>query len=571
MWPSMPAAGRYRPASLITSLPMTLTGAYGPAVFDGNGYSLTLAGSLSGSGGLTAGLPLESDGGTLILASENTYRGVTILNAGMLVVANGSLGSATGTNSVTLNGGTLAAGPVGTITGAVYGGSGAAHMIAPGAGLPAGQFGTLRLINDLTTNANTTLLFNLGAPVAGGAYSGDLIDLRGSALTVDGGNIAFVVNPVTPGDYRLFASLSNSPSLANFTLPSQAGQSYTLSTVVDPGFVDLVNTIHTGYYWAATSGDWTSQVNWNPSGWPTSRDTCYVQNGGTAGLSQGSDAAVCGTLYVGTASGSGSVAMSTGVLASATEYVGHSGNGTFNQSGGNHAVSSALFVGYAPGSNGAYALSGSGQLGTMFDENVGWYGTGVFNQTGGTNTVGIPATEGDLILARQLGSTGTYILNGGLLQLYDLSRGSGNAMFDAGGGTFQAMDSFVTSVPMTLTGAYGPAVFDSNGNSLTLRGSIAGSGGLEKIGAGTLVLSGSNGYWSGMTVEDGTLIVANNEAIEDGMNLSVGADLPVFGSVVPALADQTTVAPTAAPVPEPRTPALLAASSVLLLLHRRRR
>ena len=193
---------------------MTLTGLYGPAVFDSNGYALTLAGSLSGSGGLTAGLPLESGyplagGGTLTLAAQNSYRGPTTLNASMLVVANGSVGSATGTNSVTLNGGTLAAGPLGTITGAVYGGSGP-HMIAPGAGLPAGQFGTLRLTDGLTTNANTTLLFDLGAPVTGGAYSGDLIDLGNSALTVGANtSIAFVINPMQPGDYRLFANVGN--------------------------------------------------------------------------------------------------------------------------------------------------------------------------------------------------------------------------------------------------------------------------------------------------------------------------------------------------------------------------
>ena len=111
-----------------------------------------------------------------------------------------------------------------------------------------------------------------------------------------GGTIAFAVNPVMPGDYRLFANLSNSPSLANFTLPSQSGQGYMLSTAVDPGFVDLVDTTSAdttgpGYYWAATSGDWTSQANWSPSGWPTSKDNCYVQNGGTAAVSQGSDAA----------------------------------------------------------------------------------------------------------------------------------------------------------------------------------------------------------------------------------------------------------------------------------------
>lgn len=260
--------------------------------------------------------------------------------------------------------------------------------------------------------------------------------------------------------------------------------------------------IGTGYFWIATSGDWTNQANWNPSGWPTSRDTCYVQNGGTAGVIQGGDACVCGTLYVGTASGSGAVTMSTGVLASATEYIGYSGSGTFNQTGGDHAVSSALFLGYAPGSN------------------------------------------------------GTYNLNGGLLQVSLLLQGSGDVTFNASGGTFSAMDSFATSVPMTLTGTYGPAVFDTNGNTLTLSGSLSGNGSLTKLGTGTLVLTGTNTYGGGTFVEGGTLIVTNNEGLLDGSNVAVG-DAAAFAPVIPDLA-ASGMMPSS--VPEPSTLALFTAA-----------
>ena len=115
----------------------------------------------------TAGsLALHKTGtGMLTLTGSNPYAGGTTMNAGTLVVADGNnfsnAVSALGSGVLTLNGGTLVAGPAGgSVAGMVQAGSGP-HTIAPGAGLPAGQFGALNLNGGLSTNANTTLAFNL--------------------------------------------------------------------------------------------------------------------------------------------------------------------------------------------------------------------------------------------------------------------------------------------------------------------------------------------------------------------------------------------------------------------------
>ena len=78
----------------------------------------TFGGTLSGVG------PLEIDSGSLTLSGSNNYSGGTSLVGGTLVVANGVTGSALGSATLTLYGGTLAAGAAGgSIAGPVQAGS----------------------------------------------------------------------------------------------------------------------------------------------------------------------------------------------------------------------------------------------------------------------------------------------------------------------------------------------------------------------------------------------------------------------------------------------------------------
>ena len=73
-----------------------------------------------------------------------------------------------------------------------------------------------------------------------------------------------------------------------------------------------------------------------------------------------------------------------------------------------------------------------------------------------------------------------------------------------------------------------------------------------------MTLTGVNTYGGGTTVLAGTLIGENRAAIEDGMSLTVGADLSAFGGVISAQDSASAVAPVA--VPEPGTLAFLAAA-----------
>ena len=242
-----------------------------------NGANTVFSGNLAGSGGLT-----KIGGGSLTLQGAGSNGGPGALGAGLLVLANPT-GSALGTGVLTLNGGTLAGtASGGALSGLVLAGS-AAHTIAPGEGLAAGQYGVLNLKGGLTANSNTTLFFNLGSPVSGGTYSGDLINLNGSALTVLGGSIAFSGSP-SLGDYRLFSNLgAGSSNATGFGLPPfPAGETYSLSTGVDSGYLDLVvaNSIASGGSWTQNgSGSWAAGGNWSSN--PTVPSSGTVSFAGT--------------------------------------------------------------------------------------------------------------------------------------------------------------------------------------------------------------------------------------------------------------------------------------------------
>ena len=75
---------------------------------------------------------------------------------------------------------------------------------------------------------------------------------------------------------------------------------------------------------------------------------------------------------------------------------------------------------------------------------------------------------------------------------------------DGGGLQWAAGTSTDISSKLAPFGS-GGATFDTNGNSVTLASTLSGTGGLTKIGSGTLTLSGSTTYAGATVVNAGTL------------------------------------------------------------------
>jgi autotransporter-associated beta strand protein len=223
------------------------------------------------------------------------------------------------------------------------------------------------------------------------------------------------------------------------------------------------------------------------------------------------------------------------------------GNGIYNISGGELELVGGLNgLGRTngsgkPGSSGTLNISGgtvdlsagSGGFGSLI---IG-YGNnnasaapsqGVINQTGGVLRVEAGAT---LYLAGQFSSTGTYNLNGGMLQIGGNSLQPGylnntpNYQFNLGGGTIQVIGSALTAnVNATLTGGT-ISTIDTNGLGATFSGVLSGGGALAKAGAGTLVLSGANSYTGGTFLNGGVINVSADNNLGDstgGLTLNGG-------------------------------------------------
>jgi autotransporter-associated beta strand protein len=235
------------------------------------------------------------------------------------------------------------------------------------------------------------------------------------------------------------------------------------------------------YSWGASYGDWSVPSNWSGgTSVPTSGDTAYIINGGTASVTTAGE--TCGTLALGNTDGIysyvGTVEVAAGSLTAATE-------------------------------------------------DLGVVGRGVVTQSGGTNTVS------SLILENGASGGGTYNLNGGRLTVSALSE-SGTASwagFNLNGGTLQAGANLSTTVPMALATSGGIATLDTAGYAMSLAGQLSGPGGITKAGSGTLTLGTSNTFSGATLISGGTLALGNSGALQYSTLDTSGGGTVSFGSL----------------------------------------
>ena len=268
----------------------------------------------------------------------------------------------------------------------------------------------------------------------------------------------------------------------------------------------------------------------------------FTQSGGANIVGINNEAGQFGSLYIGGERGN-TYNLIGGSLSCGAESV--SASGTFTQSGGTNSVYYGrlglnIDFGSTYNLNGGYIngginlLSGSGNW--PCNQYVGDTSTGTFTQTGGTNSVL------NLELGISKTGSGTYNLDGGLLSLVNeqgglsaaIYAGSGNAAFNFNGGTLQAGPGFSCSLSMTLGTSGGGATFNTAGNTMTLFGSLFGTGGLTKVGSGTLLLAATNTYSGNTLIDGGTLALGSPLALQQSTLDTSGSGSLSFGTLTSA-------------------------------------
>ncbi len=122
------------------------------------------------------------------------------------------------------------------------------------------------------------------------------------------------------------------------------------------------------------------------------------------------------------------------------------------------------------------------------------------------------------------GYSGSTALNDGTLQIpAPDSLGSSTVTF--GGGTLKLAAAIDVSTKIAPIATGQVAKIDTNGNVVTFAGSLTGTGGLTKSGAGSLALTGGNGLLGPVTCAAGTL------NIDSSSGLVVDLRVPAGGTV----------------------------------------
>jgi len=471
-----------------------------------NGAGNTAISGIIANGGATS-LALTKDGaGTLTLAGDNTYTGITTISAGTLQIGagstTGSLGSGdvvndaalvfnrsdqygvgnviSGNGSVTqagtglldiaanntYSGGTfINAGGLrldtsgggrlgsGTVTVA----SGASYWIWPGLGYPAVTLDNAIVLNGPTGDPDRPALNQDGG---GGkvTLTGPITLNATSDIGIGGDswNDMEISGPISGvGGMIVDETTVNG---RNYTLILSGTNTYTGPTTIIGGTLQIAKQV--SLYNNNTAGTGWTAANINVKIGATL--ALNVDSAGTAGFTSGSLDTLLTNISVANNAAEGLQAGAILGFDTSTAT-----GATFTQ--GNPIADST-------GSNGG-AISvtklGSGTL--VFDKANTYSGPTTISA--GTLNANSSAALGDS------SATNTLIFDGGTLQA---------------GGTITSPSTRL--VTLTSTGA-----IDTNGNAVSIAGIMSGVGGLTKSGEGTLTLSGANTYTGATTVNAGTL------------------------------------------------------------------
>ena len=471
-----------------TATPTTLIAAAGGRVdFTGQitGAGAVAIGNATVEGDSSAaGISLASTGTVVLSNSANNYSGGTTVSGGTLRIANAS-GSATGSGNVTVTGSGILAGggsigptPSNLVTiqsgGTIVGSTAATLTINGALTLAAGAQGNFSTI----TNSD---VFNPSTP-------NPLINVTG-ALNVSGTVMLTVPGNLSNGTYDLFSFGSNGNSFAssNFgfsgSVPSTYGISVTASQVDLTVMTSLTWTGHDGGT-GATDHLWStgSQPNWyNGAALAFSPTAAVVFGDGNPAATPGNDQPD-GAVNI--ASGGVTVSSVTFTNTSGVTAIPGTQNGSVS-----YVLTSADGIGIA-GTGATVTISGGGTV--DFTGILGNSYTGVTTISGGSTLV----ISDNSALGSTSGTVAPLTFNGGTLRY---------------AGSLGNTDISGRTVTINSSGA----TIDVNGHSVTYANGIGNGGGgaltvADSAGGGTLILTGTNNYSGGTTINSGATLQIGN-------------------------------------------------------------
>jgi hypothetical protein len=217
--------------------------------------------------------------------------------------------------------------------------------------------------------------------------------------------------------------------------------------------------------------------------------------------------------------------------------IGHRGTGSFLQLAGNVTVTGNINIAGTAGISGSYEL----QEGNLQTEQlrIGDSGIGTFTQSGGTNTVATASGFSILVMAENVGSSGTYNLSGGTLNAETVFVGDADQAFfnHSGTGTHKVND-LALGIYKKNSGEHGQGTYNLQGgilNSGFVRVGNEGTGtfnqtGGDHINSGGIVIANDTGSVGTYNLQGGTLnatmIYVNGRGTGgDGTLLHSGGDL----------------------------------------------
>ena len=502
--------------------------AYGLGLGTSGGVSLVgsptfnVANNGTATGTLTLGAVSQSGGsygitttgsGTTVLSAASTYAGPTSVSGGTLRVANGATGSATGTSPTITVADGAAFGGNGTVGATatpvnVSIGSTTGATLSPNAG--TGIASLLTINGNLALSSNSTLAYALSNSVSSG---NDLTTVVGDGVTTGMASVPTVgllkINaisgPLAVGTYQLITgnSVTGPANFNSWNISTndafQSIHAYSLN-IQGGNALDLVVTL-SAYTWTGYNNGTGSPGDANPV-WNGSNNNWSSPANAASAFPSGGGALFNDTFTVGatTAAANPTVTIAAGGVTPSIVLFGNTAGqaSSISFTVGNQGHDAGATAGIG-GTGTVVLVSGGGQV-TFTDKNTYTGSTTISNNS--TLTISADNQLGN-------GSGAQNIQIGGGLANNGILEATGGGTFALGAGRGIALGS---------TAGNGPGTIDvANGTTLVVPGVISNATGAvgnlivgSATDTGTLVLTGTNTYGGGTTINTASTLQIGN-------------------------------------------------------------